>query len=58
MVIDVYMSESHPVYQVWVDGKIYDEMTVRDGFSPLTQTEQDEIANNYREALAKWSLDI
>ncbi len=48
--IDIYITECHPFYQVWVDGKIYDEMTERTG-TPLTWSQQWDIAQGYREAL-------
>lgn len=48
--VEVYVSECHPFYWVWVDGKIYDEMTVRNGI-PLTWSQQWDIANGYREGL-------
>lgn len=48
---DVYVSEAHPHYQVWVDGKIYDHMTMTPGHPPLTWSQQWDVANGYREAL-------
>lgn len=50
--MDVYVTECHPFYQVWVDGKIYDEMRVQPGHPPLTWSQQYDIAAGYREALS------
>ena len=50
--MDVYVSEAHPHYQVWVDGKIYDEMTMEPGHHPLTWSQQWDVASGYREALS------
>lgn len=47
---DVWVSASHPFYQVWVDGKIYDEFTARFGY-PLTHSQMVDVANGYREGL-------
>lgn len=51
MVMDIYVSEFHPFYQVWVDGSVYDTMRMYPGHPPLTWSEQWDIANGYREAL-------
>lgn len=47
--MDIYVTESHPHYQVWVDGKVYDEFSVRG--CPLTWAEQWDVAAGYKEAL-------
>lgn len=49
--MDVYVTESHPYYQVWVDGAVYAMMKSALGFPPLTWSQQWEIANGYKEAL-------
>lgn len=49
--MDVYVTEAHPYYQVWVDGQIYDEMTMRKVDVPLTWSQQWDVASGYREAL-------
>ena len=49
---DVYVTEAHPVYQVWVDGKVFDQMKSAPGFPPLTWSQQWDIAAGYREALS------
>lgn len=48
--MDVYVTESHPFYQVWVDGAIYDQFTARSGH-PLTWSQQWDVAAGYREGL-------
>lgn len=48
--MDVYVTDSHPFYQVWVDGKVYDQFTVQKG-PPLTRSQQWDTAQGYREAL-------
>lgn len=48
--IDVYVTESHPVYQVWVNGEVYDYFIARFG-PPLTWSQQWDVASGYREAL-------
>lgn len=48
-VMDVYVTEIHPVYQVWVDGKVYDEFKVIG--PPLTWAQQYDVAAGYREGL-------
>lgn len=52
----VWVSESHPFYQVWVDGKIYDSFEANRAVErkynyPLTHSQLIDIANSYREAL-------
>lgn len=47
--IDVYVTENHPWYQVWVDGEIYDTFSVTG--PPLTWSQQFDVAAGYREAL-------
>ena len=49
--IDVYVTDSiFPWYQVWVDGKVYDQFVLR--FGPrLTWSQMYDIAEGYREAL-------
>lgn len=52
---DVYVTEFHPFYQVWVDGLIYDEMYAR--FGPvLTWSQLADVAAGYREAL-EWTTE-
>lgn len=48
--MDVYVTECHPFYQVWVEGKIYDQFRAQFG-PPLTWAQQCDIAQGYREAL-------
>lgn len=48
--IDVYVTESHPHYQVWVDGKIHAQFTARFG-PPLTWSEQWDVAEGFQEDL-------
>ena len=48
--MDVYLTEDFPLYWVWVDGKIYDQFTVRSG-DLLDYHEQLSIVRGYREAL-------
>jgi hypothetical protein len=52
MPIDVYVTDAHPYYQVWVDGAVYDDMVSRPGFPTLTWSQQWDIANGYKEALS------
>jgi hypothetical protein len=49
--IDVYVTEFHPFYQVWVDGQVYDTFQARFG-PPLTWAQQFDVASYYREALS------
>jgi len=48
--VDVYVTESHPYYQVWVDGKVYDSFEAKFG-PPLTWSQQWDVAKGYQEAL-------
>lgn len=48
--MDVYVAEMHPVYQVFVNGELYDTFVVRKG-APLTWSQQWDVAEGYREAL-------
>ncbi len=49
--IDVYVTEFHPFYQVWVDGAVYDEFRAQ--FGPvLTWSQLADVAAGYREALS------
>lgn len=52
--MDVYVTEDgwagHTYYQVWVDGKVYDSMSLRKG-PRLTWSQMNDIAKGYREAL-------
>jgi hypothetical protein len=48
--MDVYVSEDHPHYQVWVDGRIYDQFSARFG-PPLTWSQQWDVADGYRQGL-------
>ena len=48
--MDVYVTESHPFYQVWVDGVVFDSFTSKFG-PPLTWSQQWDVAAGYREAL-------
>lgn len=54
---DVYVTEAHPIYQVWVDGRVYDWFEVRDGGAPLTWSQQWDVAAGYREALESVASD-
>lgn len=47
---DVYVTESHPIYQVWVDGKVYVTMFARSG-PPLTWSQQWDMAEYFAEGL-------
>lgn len=54
--MDVYVTEAHPHYQVWVDGVIYDSFTANRAANPmhnlpLTWSQQWDVANAYKEAL-------
>lgn len=54
--IDVYVTENHPFYQVWVDGEIYDTFTADNAVRwlyryPLTWSQMADVASYYREAL-------
>lgn len=51
--MDVYVTENHPLYQVWVDGAVYDSMLANFG-PPLTWSQQWDIADGYREALSAY----
>ena len=50
--MDIYVSEAGGsgiwIYQVWVDGEIYDQFTTS---RSLTWSQQNDIAKGYREAL-------
>lgn len=48
--MDVYLTEDFPLYQVWVDGRVYDSFAVRFG-SRLTFHEELSIVMGYKEAL-------
>jgi hypothetical protein len=43
---DVYL------YQIWCDGVVYDSMISRTGW--LTWSQQQDIADGYREVLNSW----
>lgn len=49
--IDIYVTEFHPVYQVWVDGQVYDTMISKSGHPPLTWSQQWDMAEGYKEYL-------
>ena len=49
--MDIYVTEFHPFYQVWVDGMVYDTFQTRFG-QPLTLSQQLDIATGYQEALS------
>lgn len=48
--MDVYVTENHPFYQVWVDGVVFDSFVARSG-PPLTWSQQYDVAAGYLEAL-------
>lgn len=52
MPTDVYVTEAHPWYQVWVDGAVYDAFSIIDGGPPLTWSQQFDVAAAYREGLS------
>lgn len=52
----VYVTEAHPVYQVWVDDAVYDTFVANRAVDeqynrPLTWSEQWDVAQAYKEAL-------
>lgn len=57
--MDIYVTEFHPFYQVWVDGQVYDTIRAdradravnRIHNVPLTWSQQTDIAEGYAEAL-------
>lgn len=49
---DIYVTEFHPFYQVWVDGVVVNTMYANFG-PPLTWSQQWDIVEGYREAY-KW----
>lgn len=49
--MDIYVTEFHPFYQVWVDGVVYETMKSAPGFPPLTWSQMADVAAGYREAL-------
>ena len=58
--MDVYVTEFHPVYQVWVDGQIYDTFLANRAVDPtnnhpLTWSQQWDIARGYRDALENYN---
>jgi hypothetical protein len=48
--MDVYLTEFHPVYQVWVNGEVYETFVMRHG-APLTWSQQWDVASGYKEGL-------
>lgn len=57
--MDVYVTEFHPFYQVWVDGKVYDTLIANRAVDPmnnlpLTWSQQWDIALGYRQALENY----
>lgn len=48
--VDVYVTASHPHYQVWADGQIVEMLTIRTG-EPLTDSDQVDVADNYRRVI-------
>lgn len=53
--VDVYVTETKYgpewIYDVWVDGKMYDRFYLRFG-PPLTWSQQWDVAEGYREGLS------
>ena len=54
---DVYVHEFHPVYQVWVNGAVYDTFISGKAQDhkrnqPLTWSQQWDVAQYYKEALS------
>lgn len=54
--MDIYVSEDHPFYQVWADGKVYDSFRADQAIdkrhnTPLTWSQLWDVAEGYKEAL-------
>jgi hypothetical protein len=54
---DVYITSTNLyggmyLYQIWCDGVVYDSMISRTGW--LTWSQQQDIADGYREVLNSW----
>jgi hypothetical protein len=50
--IDCYVTENHPMYQVWVNGAVVKTMWANESLlkRPLTYAQQADIAAGFREA--------
>ena len=54
--MDIYVTEAHPFYQVWVDGQVIDTFAANRAVdpqrnTPLTWSQQWDVAAGYKEAL-------
>lgn len=53
---EVYVSENHPFYHVFINGRLHETLVMRwtkaHKMQPLTFSQQWDIANGYKEYLA------